>query len=467
MRLKYWVISLVAILFSLGFPGITQGQVSHVFESTAFEKFTPSVLAQSVGSEPIIKFGYIKDSQPVSYENYGVGGYCLRLKEYLEKTYKFQEPDEIIPYTERFTRYKEITVECSANTISELRKQDDLTPRKGEFSEPFFTTSAKFLIRNSKRSLLNEAIPSFRIGVIGKTTSQKVVNSVYPTATAVPVIDRAEAIKKIKLDSQDPDSIDAYISDELLLESVLEELPPNLYSIEPKAYGFSRESYGVVVYDNQVLLNTINEWIKGEQGQEAKKNELDKKAHYNPISQGLRFLLSQDYFYKLVSFLLIFLPLLFLLLLFTHPLFITLIAKFPLFTRFLAWMRRRELRGNRSFVDPFIGKILHDETFNVIIYKANKSLVPMFIDRETVVSLIKVVGQPLLYLNNGDEPSTVEVEKVAQNLAQKAKSNPHFTKVLETVKDAANEETDRWIRNAVTRAFELLKQTVDPGGSSS
>jgi hypothetical protein len=43
----------------------------------------------------------------------------------------------------------------------------------------------------------------------------------------------------------------------------------------------------------------------------------------------------------------------------------------------------------------------------------------------------------------------------------------HDPKVLETVKDAASEETERWIRNAVTRAFELLRQAVDPGGSSS
>ena len=98
-----------------------------------------------------------------------------------------------------------------------------------------------------------------------------------------------------------------------------------------------------------------------------------------------------------------------------------------------------------------------------------KSLVPMFIDRETVVTLIKEIVQPLISLNNEDEPSTIdiEVEKVAQNLAQKAKSDPYFNKVLETVKDAASEETEKWIRNAVTRAFELLKQTVDPEGSSS
>ncbi len=180
------------------------------------------------------------------------------------------------------------------------------------------------------------------------------------------------------------------------------------------------------MYDDQVLLNAVNEWIKNE-GQEA-KNELEKKANYNWVSEKLIFLLSQDYFYNLASFMLVFLPLLFLLLLVTHPIFITCIAKLPWFDKFLAWIRCREQRGSRSFVDPFIAKILDDETFNVVAYKANKSLVPMFIDRETVVALVQGVGQPLLDLNNESEPSTVEVEKVAKNLAQEAENNPHFTK---------------------------------------
>ncbi|RCJ35618.1 hypothetical protein A6769_18395 [Nostoc punctiforme NIES-2108] len=265
-------------------------------------------------------------------------------------------------------------------------------------------------------------------------------------------------------------SIDAYISDEILLPSILKELETNSkdsYSIEPKAYGFTNESYGVVVYDNETLLDRVNTWIKSPEGQEAKKSELEKKANYNWISERLKFLLSQDYFYNLVGFLLIFLPVLFFLLLVTHPLFIALIAKLPLFARFIKWIRRRQQGGKRNFVARWIRWILDDETFNVVTYKVNKSLVPMYIDRETVVALIKEVGQPLVYLNNESEPSTVEVEKVAQNLAQEAEKNPHFAKVLETVKDAATEETEKWIRSAVTRAFELLKQGVDPGSSSS
>ncbi|MDM9585118.1 transporter substrate-binding domain-containing protein [Nostoc sp. GT001] len=354
-------------------------------------------------------------------------------------------------------------MECGANTISEERTQD-LKKHQGVFSVPFFTTGAKFIIRNDKRHFLNETTPSFKIGVLGETTTEHVVNSIYPTAKLVPVIDRADAINKLE-----SGYIDAYISDEILLPSILKELETNSkdsYSIEPKAYGFTNESYGVVVYDDKLLLDRVNNWIIDE-GQEAKKSELEKQANYNWISERLKFLLSQDYFYNLVGFLLIFLPLLFFLLLVTHPLFIALVAKLPLFARFLKWIRRRPQGGKRSFVAPLIRWILDDETFNVVTYKANKSLVPMYIDRETVVALVKEVGQPLVYLNNESEPSTVEVEKVAQNLAQEAEKNPHFAKVLETVKDAATEETEKWIRSAVTRAFELLKQAVDPGGSSS
>ncbi|MDM9585117.1 hypothetical protein [Nostoc sp. GT001] len=103
MRLKYWAIALLAILFSLVFSGVTQGQVHHVFEKAISGNSNPSILAQSMDSKPRIKFGYIKDSQPVSYESpYGVKGYCNQLKKYLEGYYIFPEHDEIIPYNNRF-----------------------------------------------------------------------------------------------------------------------------------------------------------------------------------------------------------------------------------------------------------------------------------------------------------------------------------------------------------------------------
>lgn len=604
MRLKHWVISLVAILLSLFFSGGIQGQVSDVFEPTKFENSTSSILAQSSDSTDTMKFGYLKDAFPVSHEEAGKGiikGYCGKLKNYLDKN-GYKSKEIAIPSDKRFKKYEGITVECSANTITQKRvselesiavpppkkseneslnilakiiirndshdhlkdvtsefriglmsntitesiarniypkakvvtfdnranaikglklslKDDkainafisdetllptilrDLTlnlysyeeiifessdnkttlkvsdlkslevptlPKSGnEFSEPFFQTGAKIIIRNGSRSHLDKVTSEFRIGVMSNTTTESIGSSIYPNATVVKVDDRANAINRLQLTLTDEKAIDAFISDEILLSTILSELPSNSYSIEPKAYGFSNESYGVVVYGNPDLLKVINKWIKSKDGEEARKNELDSKALYNPISQGLSFLLSQDYFYNLVGFLLVFLPLLFLLLILTHPLFITLIAKFPLFTKFVSWMRRRELRGKTSFVDHLIIRILHDEAFNVIICKANNSLFPMFIDRETVVSVIKEVGQPFLHFNNGNEPSTVDVEKVAQNFAQQAESNPHFTKVLETLKDAATEETDKWIRNAVTRAFELLKQTIDPSNGTS
>ncbi len=207
-------------MFSLVFAGVTHGQVRHEFEQATSENSEPSILAQSTGSENPIKFGYIKDAQPVSYENYGVSGYCAQLKEDLKKYYKFQDPDVIIPYTNRFERYKGITIECSSNTISEQRKKD-LAPKKGMFSDPFFTTGAKLLIRNNKRSILNEATPSFKIGVIGETTTQQVVNSIYPSAKIVSIVERADAKTKLKLDPSEPGSIDAYITDEILLLSIL------------------------------------------------------------------------------------------------------------------------------------------------------------------------------------------------------------------------------------------------------
>jgi ABC-type amino acid transport substrate-binding protein len=484
-RLKYWIITLVAVLCSLGFPGVIQVQSVDAVVSEKPGNTDSSILAPTTEpdkniSAPItepdknkkelkkIKFGYIKDAHPVSYENRGVSGYCGKLKENLDQVYQFEKPSVIIPYESRFTRYQSVEIECSSNTISERRKKENLAGLKGEFSDPFFTTGAKLIIRNDKRAMLNDPVPSFKIGVIGKTTTKDVVSSIYPNAEIISdVTDRADALDRLKFPSSNPGYIDAYMTDEVLLESLLKELPEDDYSIEPKAYGFSHESYGVVVYDNDVLLRQVNQWIKSKEGQEARINILKSQANHNLISENLSFLLSQNYFFNLVKFLLVFFPSLFLLLFSTHPLLITLIAKLPLFPRFLSWVKGREMRGRKSVFDPFISGILHDETFNVVAYKANKTLVPMFVDRELVVALINRVSQSLIHLENGREPSTVEVEKVAKNWAQEAETNPHFTKVLETIKDAASEETEKWIRTAVTRSFELLRETVGLGGHSS
>lgn len=493
MRLKYWVISSAAILFALVLPGLAQGQYPYVSEPALSQTAAPSIPAESstpstptqtatpVPSTPAqpadiqpLKFGFLDDNQPISFASLGVvEGYCGKLRSFLEQSYRyrFQEEDIKVPYEKRFQRYNGIDIECGANTISNSRKKESkFQLERGEFSNPFFTTGAKILIRNGKLHLLNKAESSeeFRVGVLEGTTTRKVVEAAYPNATIAIVSNRGSAIRRLQLPLESKEAIHAYMTDEILLVSMLEALDReklNDYSIEPKAYGLTRESYGVVVYNNPQLLAAINQWI-GDEGQKAKQ-DLERKAEQHWLTGTLKFLLSRNHFFALADFLLVISLLLFLALLFTHPFFITLIAKLPFFTRFVNWMRRREMRGESSFVDPLIGKILNNETFNVVAYKANKSFVPMLIDRDTVVTLLKGVGQPFLQMNNESEPSTVEVEKIAQSLAQEAEANPHFAKALETVQDAASEEADKWLRSVVTRAFELLKQTVDPGSIAS
>jgi len=298
---------------------------------------------------------------------------------------------------------------------------------------------------------------SFRVGVLKNTTSEEALKSIYPNAIRQEVDTRTAAINFLN-----QGSIDAYISDEVLLPSMLGEkvLKPSEFSIEPKLYGLTNEYYGIVLYDDPSspypfddLRTAVNDWVNNEGGLKERR-KLVRETNYSATSRALRLFISLNTLYNLPPFVLLLLIFLFpIVSLFLIAWLFCCIAKIPLFNMVLTWIRRRGQDNN---------KIAH--IINVFVSGANNTLIPQYIDRNAVIALLKGVGDPLLQPSNQNMPLEAEVEQVAENLAQKAKSDPYFLKVLKallgTLKDVTTEETDKWLRRVITKTVEKIEQNI-------
>jgi Bacterial extracellular solute-binding proteins, family 3 len=476
MQLRYGVISLTFCLFLLFFSSTTQGQTpSGLGQETPTNLVFPvpslTIPPQNPENSYEFKFGIVEDSEPVSTDARGLNTYCHALEKYLDE----YAPKEVtIEFSQRFKHHEGVAIECGPNSITSKRISDLQDPTlnqgiNGFFSEPFFRTETKIIIKNSKRNLLKrEGLPlssfteksdsSFTVGVIKNTTSEEALKSIYPNAIRKETDRRKTAIASLQ--SNDDDSIDAYVSDEVLLPSMLRVLPSSDFSVEPKLYGLTNEYYGIVLYDDpksvypfDALRAKVNTWIGSEEGQK-ERGKLEKEISYSSTSSALKAFVSSDILYSLPSFLLFslmfFLPIAaFFFIIFSFAW----IAKIPLFSVVLNRIRSRGQNNNK------IAQII-----NVFVSGANNTLIPQYIDRDTVITLLREVGDPLLQSSNNNVPPEMEVEKVAENLVHKAKNDLYLLKVLKallgTVKDATREETDKWLRSVITRVFEKIEQTI-------
>lgn len=446
MRLKYFLITLVAVLFSMIFFGALQGQASIPLEQEISINSEASLFAQTSSPNPLL-FAYTSDGEPVSSSgNTGVEGYCLQLKDYLkEQSYSFEE-DIGLEYSERFKldkdnkkvsepqRWKDIeriSIECGPNTISQKR-MNELAPFGGKFSDPFFTTGAKLLIRNDRRELLNSSAPVLKVGVIGNTTTAETVNNIYPTAEVFPLINREGALNNLK------SGLDAYISDEALLIPILELLPRGSYSIEPKVYGLTRESYGVVVYNNPILLGQVNKWIENE-GKRARNQLRWRVINANRISALLSALVARSFFYPLTIFLVFFS----LLLVLTHPVFIYSILKLIPVRWGNKVLQQLKIRASRtSNGDPLVklgNYVFKNELITVIAHSANSELKLGFISKDTAFKLVEEVGIQTLLQNyeRSGLPSDVAERKVEEDIANRVRDDEQLSSMLRKWLDVA------------------------------
>jgi hypothetical protein len=211
------------------------------------------------------------------------------------------------------------------------------------FSNPFFTTSTKILVNKKKLADLYKNPGDLTIGVQGATTNQ-VIEKIFPTASIVTVKSRADAVDRLTT-SDASRRIDAYTGDEVILIDLMKENTKSLgdgFLIEPKLYGYTREQYGIVVYNDKDLRDSVNNWIDGD-GQEARKLLNNK----NLVDSWSGNIVRTGYFHLIIKLF----SLAFIALLLTNPVFLVLlynILPLKIKKKLLAWLRDKHRRNTMN-----------------------------------------------------------------------------------------------------------------------
>jgi signal transduction histidine kinase len=249
-----------------------------------------------------IVFGYSADGSPVSSYSNGVIGFCGAVYKSLsspEKGHTLKE--QPLNVDERFEVFAKTLkgkagIQCGPSS-STYARQHALTPAdgafKGEFTDVFFTTSTKLLIRKDKVAALyaNAPLGTVRVGILPSLPSKSAVTPVtsssikglFPQAEFVTLLDKADAVAKLETGE-----IDAYASDAILLADMQRHNLQNgleRYSIEPPLSNLP-ESYVLVVYNAPGLVDELNDWMKTADGQHAKA-ELESLSETDNFSRTL------------------------------------------------------------------------------------------------------------------------------------------------------------------------------------
>jgi hypothetical protein len=237
-------------------------------------------------------FGFNFDGAPISYPEFIRGertnmplGFCQHLARYLRQQGYHVSPMPL-SIDERFEVFPNMLqgktgVLCGPNTITAERKakiEDAALGYSGEFSQSFMTTTAKLLMRSSKRGDLynKQKRGLIKVGVFSvknkdmlNTTSISIIRSL--SLKVILLNSRAEALRRLQLAEDDPASIDAYLSDEIIVENMLQEIRiPQNYHVEPPndLFGYSWENFGLVIYNEPELTIVLNKWLASPATQE-------------------------------------------------------------------------------------------------------------------------------------------------------------------------------------------------------
>ncbi len=277
------------------------------------------LLAQTANASATLYFGYSMDAAPVSYSGTGINGFCGKVFHYLqslplqEMGYDLKE-QPIPTIDQRFDQFaknldKQVGVECGADSATAARRATVLTKNgsySGQFTNIFFTTQTKLLVKKQKIAELYAGQPLV-IGIINpryfdksplndkaQNTQQLTtanISSFFPQVRLVPVLNRQDAINGLNQRTRLGDQLDGYASDAIILEDIRREIDKNTeqYRIEPPLSSFLREDYAITVYNDNAkldLTNKINRWLSQAQGQDAIA-DLAAKREGNWLTQYL------------------------------------------------------------------------------------------------------------------------------------------------------------------------------------
>jgi ABC-type amino acid transport substrate-binding protein len=390
-------------------------------------------------------FAYIKDAPPISFENQNsiLAGYCGSLRSYLENE-KWNIEVVTITYRERFNMLTERrpavsangspAIECGPNTITRERiTRLSLLGggNKGWFSKPFYTTSLKLLINKKKVGKLYNDLARLTIGVEGATTNSQVIGKIFPTATIDTVIDRRDAVDRLTT-SDAKRQIDAYTGgEELLIGLMKENSLSDGFLIEPKLHGYTREQYGIVVYNDTDLRDSVNNWIDGD-GQEAKKL-LNNKNIVDSWSENIVRTGHAHLIIRLIS-------LAFIALLLTNPVFIALLYNIlPLKTRkkLLTWLRDKHRRNTINPIANLANVVLNSRFTSIREYE--------------ILLIVRELGfRPLFneYVSEGLS-SDQAIDKLSRTLREIEEKDSVLSKILR-----------KWLDESGTQGLESLNNKL-------
>lgn len=240
--------------------------ITLVFSITLLVNFPIEVEAQNAASQSTINreiiFGLRDNAPPVSdfREHRDWEGYCENFLNSLEKDIKQKEGKANITkfkierktVEKRFTGYVEnrqvaIDAECGPNTDNpDRRDKIEKEGIDGQFSETFAVTGAKILLKkaNAKYFYRLQPFEGKKIGVVEGTTTDNFIGKRYGEEKIKPV-KREQVVQQLEKGGKEG-GIDAYVSDEIILKGILNEMDPWQrinYIIVPKSTSLSYEKY--------------------------------------------------------------------------------------------------------------------------------------------------------------------------------------------------------------------------------
>lgn len=269
-------------------------------------------------------FGFSTDGSPVSYKKRSLQGFCGHVYDYLDQPdSNYSLVDKPVTRADwRFDNFprslkNQPGILCGPSS-STIGRAQGLVPGdqafKGEFTQIFFTTNAKVLIRKEKITDLSAGQP-VRIGVLDtkiqdRETPPQIncnrplqpeesmvtttnISGAYPHALMFGVANRNEALACLKRGGST--GLDGYAGDAVVLEDMrredLKEISGS-FSIEPPLGSFLREDYVLVVYNAPPsLAASLNKWLNSDPGMQARK-ELEAVREGNILTQWMSDLLA-------------------------------------------------------------------------------------------------------------------------------------------------------------------------------
>lgn len=434
-----------------------------------------------------LDFAYITDAKPVSYRESGLSGYCKELSDFLgdsSRTLHWDVQSTEISYESRFTGLEGVKdakvrqngpgVECGPNSItreritqlSHLVKNNPGKIKNAEFTRPFFVTTTKLLIRKDLVSTLFSSKPptmppkedyEFRVGSLaGKsdtsnndwsTTNFDAIETILPRAKPVPLVSRDDAVKKL-VSNDVKERIDAYAGDEVLLASTLETNRAKLrdFTIFPRHNGFTREEYGIIVYNDIDLLNLLNkEWIGSPQ--ELKARSILERS----VWQGsfISRLVNSPYFYYSLSGLLLLAGVLLL----THHYFIfSILRMLPSeFSGRVMWVSRDlAIRRKRSgLFGRFLRKFIDLDLLFIIAQKTSRKSRVSFAGDVEDLSLLEDLRSLLSQCPTRDDPderTLAQMRTMLRRIESKYKDKDSFrARTIKFYLGATGSQVTEWL----------------------